>query len=633
MLLSLMRKHAKSWLIKFFIAIIAIVFIFFYGYRFTSDEGVKVAEVNGEIISGVEYQEAYRDLVTNLQTEYKNVWSDNLIEAFDLKNRALEALINEKIISQEAKRIGLDVTDKEIQEQISTFTDFQSGGSFDKNKYRALLENMRTNPEDFEATISRQVLQEKLLQFMLTFMVVSDQEVMEQYTYFNEQVKISFIQFSPDDFADSIVVDQALMNKYYEEHKEEYRISDKIKIAYIAINPDNFRDQVKLDDQEVINYYEDNQEMFKQEKQVKARHILFRLSDDASAEDEEKVKEKASTVLEKARSGQDFAELAREFSEGPTKEDGGDLGFFPKGRMLKEFEDAAFSMSEGEISDLVKTSYGYHIIKVEEIQEERIKGLDEVRVQIADILIGNESTDLANERALSLIDQMPYDIDLFEYGEQHGVQVLSTDFFSQDEPIPLIEGDSKLRASIFSFQKGEISELIEFNNNFYIIQVTDKQPSYVPDISEVSEWVEINYVNYLAALDARAAAEKYLAELRGGSDWDELAEQRNIEPETTDFFSRMDFPSKIGSVPGLRLAAFKLNENNRYHDSVFEGDDGVFIIRWEDSKVIDEVKYYEERENYRNSIMLAKQQSIYYAWLERLKEHADIDRSPFEKYR
>ena len=135
MLLSLMRKHAKSWLIKFMIGIIAIVFIFYFGYSFTSNEGVKVAEVNGEIISGVEYKETYRDLLTNLQTEYQNVWNDNLIQVFDLKNRALEGLINQKIISQEAKRIGLDVTDKEIQEQIIGFTDFQSGGRFDERRY------------------------------------------------------------------------------------------------------------------------------------------------------------------------------------------------------------------------------------------------------------------------------------------------------------------------------------------------------------------------------------------------------------------------------------------------------------------------------------------------------------------
>ena len=128
MVLSLMRKHAKSWLIKFLIAIIAIVFIFYFGYSFTSQRGVKVASVNGENISGLEYQKAYRGLLEALQKEYKDVWSDNLIEVFDLKNRALENLIDQKLLSQEARRIGLDINEKEIQDQIMAYPAFQFQG-------------------------------------------------------------------------------------------------------------------------------------------------------------------------------------------------------------------------------------------------------------------------------------------------------------------------------------------------------------------------------------------------------------------------------------------------------------------------------------------------------------------------
>ena len=142
--------------------------------------------------------------------------------------------------------------------------------------------------------------------------------------------------------------------------------------------------------------------------------------------------------------------------------------------MQKPFEDAAFKMEKDQISDLVKSPFGYHIIKVEDIKEESTKELEAVRKQISDILINNESMDLANEKGLSLIDQMPYDIDLVEYGRQLGLEVVSTGFFAPYEPIPVIGGDDKLKESIFSFQKGETSELLEFDNNFYIIQVQDK---------------------------------------------------------------------------------------------------------------------------------------------------------------
>jgi len=351
-------------------------------------------------------------------------------------------------------------------------------------------------------------------------------------------------------------------------------------------------------------------------------------------EQEEKVKEKALSVLEKARGGQDFSELAKEYSEDiSTKDQGGDLGYFSKGRMIEPIEEAAFNMEKGQISDLVKTTYGYLIIKVEDIKEESIKDLEEVRDQISDILISNASIDLANEKALSLMDQMPYDADLAQFASKHNVAVVNTDYFSQDESIPYIKGDAKLRQSIFSLQKTDVSELIEFNNIFYIVQVVDKKPSYLPEMGEVSDKLKTDYAAYLAALEAKSAAEKYLAKLREGTDWDELAKTMNMKPETTDFFTRMDSPEKIGVTPGLNDAAFKLSENNRYPDAALENEDGALVIRWEGGERIDNGKYRQEKGQYADSQILLKRLSLYDTWLKRLKDQADIDRSKFEKYK
>jgi peptidyl-prolyl cis-trans isomerase D len=632
MLLSLMRKHAKSWLIKVLIGIIALVFIFYFGYSFT-DEGGKVAEVNGEVISLMEYENAYRELLTALQQEYQDMWSDSLIEAFDLKNRALESLIEEKIISREAEKTGLDVTEKEIRDRILEFPAFQYNGSFDSNRYRAVLANYRMSGEDFEESIAQELLQEKLMQFLTTFLVVSDQDVLDYYTYLNEKVKISFVQFSAEDFKDSISMDYSMMEDYFEQHREGYRIPENIRIDYVVIHPEDFRDQVDINEWEIRAYYEDNPSMFKQEKEVRARHILFRVPSNATEDEEEKIKEKALSVLEKARSGQDFSELAREYSEGPTKEQGGDLGYFSEGQMIESFEEAAFDMEKGKISDLVKTTYGYHIIKVEDIKEERVKDFEEVRDQILDILIGNESEDLAHERALSLIDRMPYDIDLAEYAAENGITVISTEYFSREDPIPYIQGDEKLKKLVFSLQSKEISEVIEFDDDFYIIQVMDRKPSYLPEMDEVADEVEADYKDYLATMEARLSAERFLEKLRQGNDWDELAEEANMKPETTDFFARLDFPENIGVIQGLNEAAFNLSENNRYPEAVFEGGEVIFVIRWEDKQGIDKEKYQEEKQRYADSIISSKRQVLYYSWLQRLKDRADIDRSRFARYK
>jgi peptidyl-prolyl cis-trans isomerase D len=142
-----MRKHAQSWIIKFLIGIIVVVFVLYFGYSFNSDDGIKVAEVNGEAIGRVEYEKAYNDMLTSFQNQYKSFWNDKLVEAFDLKNRALEGLIEQQLISQEAEKLGLTVTKAEIQEKILEIPAFLTDGRFDEERYRALLSNNRTTPQ------------------------------------------------------------------------------------------------------------------------------------------------------------------------------------------------------------------------------------------------------------------------------------------------------------------------------------------------------------------------------------------------------------------------------------------------------------------------------------------------------
>jgi peptidyl-prolyl cis-trans isomerase D len=631
MLLGLMRKQAKSWLIKFMIGIIAIVFIFYFGYSFRQQGGGKIAYVNGELITVDEYQKVYRIRLETLKRQYKNMWSDNLLKMFDLENNVLEELIEKRLIDQEAQRIGLDITKQELQAEILAYPAFQNNGMFSEYRYRSLLFNNRMTPEDFEESLRQDLLRAKIMQFLLTFIPVSDQEILDYYTFTNEKVKISFVQFLSEDYKKSVHIDDMAMKKYFDEHQEDYRIPEKIKLSYITIDPEAFRQNVQVDDQQVEYYYEDNPEMFKQQKEIKARHILFRVARDASDEEVKKVKEKALSVLEKARNNEDFAELAKKYSEGPTAAKGGDLGYFPRGQMVKEFEDAAFALNKGQISDLVRTDFGFHIIKVEGIKEERIKPLKEVSEQIKKILINNESMDLAHEKGLTLIDQMPYDADLIQYAGQNDVPAQTTDFFSEEQSIPGIGGDPKLRQSIFALNKGDVSDLVELNNKFYILQVVDQKPSYLPELEEVSERVKDDFTNYLVAIEAKTSAEKYLVQLREDKDWDTLAKLNKRKPETTEFFTRQSLPSQIGYAPELSETIFSLSESNRYPEDVFENEKGAFVIRWEEGKGIDEEKYEEEKENYRNSIIQAKGQTVFRDWIERLKAKADIDRSPFKQ--
>ncbi|MDY6970988.1 MAG: SurA N-terminal domain-containing protein [Thermodesulfobacteriota bacterium] len=625
MLLSLMRKHAKSWLIKFFIGIISAVFIFYFGYSFRAERGVKVAYVNGDVITGQEYNKAYYALREELRMKYKEVWNDNLIDVFGLRRSALDTLINEKLISQEAGKLGMEVTEEEIQKAIMGYPAFQINGQFDEGRYLAVLNHERLKPEDFEADMSRGLLGEKLKQFLTTFTEATDQEVLDHYTYANEKVKISFVQFKPDRFEKMIKTDQASMEAFFEEHKEEYRVPEKINISYLAIDPEELQEKVKIDDREINSYYEYHLDSYLEPKQVRARHILFKLSQQATEKEEEKVRNKAEAILEEARQGKDFGGLARKHSEGPTRSEGGDLGYFSAGQMEKPFEDAAFNLKKGEISGLVRTRFGYHIIKAEDVKEAGPKLLEQVRDQIVKTLVTNTATELAYEKGLSLIDQMPYDVNLDLYAAEQELEIESSGYFSQGESIPGIGGNEKLRQSLFSLEEAETSELIELQGKFYIFQVTDRKASYLPEMEEVADKVNVEFASHLAAKEAKVTAESYLRELHGGKAWDELAKEMGLEPEETDFFSRRDPIPKIGYEPDIVETAFRLKEDNKFPDSVFENDEGAFVIRWEANKGIDEKRYQEEKERHRFSLMQAKQMRTFENWLENLKRNAKIE--------
>jgi peptidyl-prolyl cis-trans isomerase D len=293
--------------------------------------------------------------------------------------------------------------------------------------------------------------------------------------------------------------------------------------------------------------------------------------------------------------------------------------------MIKPFEEAVFKMKQGEISDPVKTSFGYHVIKVEDIKEARVKPLEEVRETISETLIQMAAMDLAHSKALSLMDQIPYDVNLREHAERHHVPVRETDYFSQDDPIPDIGGDEKLRQSLFSFQEKDVSELLEYNNKFYIIQIIGKLASRLPEFTEIADKVKEDFILHLSLEKAKAVAEDYLGKLKQGEHWDQLAKDHKLTPQATDFFTRNDPMPTIGLDPAIREAVFSLGPQRRYPDKVFENEKGALVIRWDGEEGVDETTFEKDKEKIRKALMMAKHQVLFSEWLKRLRNKAEIE--------
>ncbi len=625
MFMTMMRSHSKSILIKIIIGLIGVVFVFWGIYSIRDRPGSKIAYVNGDLISGLEYHAAYRDMLLALQRQYKDYWNEDLIEMFQLKQKTLESLIGKRLISQEAGRLGLQITDDEIADAIFTYPAFQVNGVFDENQYRSLLNYNRMEPADFEAGIGSELLGEKVRHFIKSFLLVTDNEIIDYYTFQNETISLSFVVFNPEDFKANVKATQTEMDAYFEKRKEAYRIPAQIKMNYITLDPSDFKDKVSVTEGEIADYYEYNPERFKEHRQVKARHILFSVPPDASKEAEAEIKDKALEILKRAQHGENFSELAKKYSQDTSNAStGGDLGYFKKDQMVKPFEELAFSLKKGEIGGPVRTQFGWHVIKVEDIKEEKVKTLNEVREQIENTLKGDIARDMSHERALALMDQMPYDVDLSSYATQQGLTIKKSGFFVKKGDIPGFGTDEKLKQAIYSLDEKEVSEILEHEGKYYIFQVTGTKDSSIPAMSEIADQLRNDVENHLSLEAASKKAEDYLEELRGGADWQELAKRKNMITKETGFFSRGGNIPNIGSAPSVSEAAFLLSDQTIYPDHPFAVNNKVYVIRWLGKQGIKQDAFDKEKKNYAQMLSLSKERLVSDRWLQTLRDKASI---------
>jgi peptidyl-prolyl cis-trans isomerase D len=624
MFITMMRKHSKSIIIKVMVGLIAVVFVFWGIYTIRGRPGTKIAYVNGDLISGLEYETVYREMLKSLQEQYKEYWNENLIEVFQIKQRALESLINKRLVSQEAERLGLGITDEEVANAITTYPAFQVDGEFDEGRYQSLLRYNRMEPADFESGIMLDLLGQKINQSIESFFPIPRAEILHYYTYEKERIGIDFVSFDPGDFKARVEVNEAEKKEYFEQNKEKYRIPAKIKIATLTIDPADYLDEVTAAEGEISEFYELNPERFKDPEQIKARHILIKVSQGASESEDAKAKERALAILKEAKEGKDFSSLAEKHSQGPTASKGGDLGYFTRGQMVKPFEELAFSLKKGEVGGPVRTRFGWHIVKVEDRKDAHVKTLAEVRDQIETAIKTDMAREMANERMLTLLDQMPYDMNLVTYAAQHEFSAKESEYFPRNGPIPGFGNDERLRRSINTLEKGETSEVFEHDGKFHLIQIVATQDSYIPEADQVSDKLNKDLEDHLALAAAKKEAERFLEELKGGADWGEILRKQGLTADKTELFRRGQSVPTIGYAPALSEAAFALSAETRYPNQVFEVNKKVYVIRWREGKGIDMEEFEKERKRYEEKLTTAKVGRIFNAWLQSLKEKAEI---------
>ncbi|KKK74817.1 hypothetical protein LCGC14_2879960, partial [marine sediment metagenome] len=306
-----------------------------------------VASVNKKGITREAYYKEVKRLYREMRERMGDEFNEEIVKSLNLEEVVVNNLIRRELLLQEARREKIGVSDQELREEIKSHPAFQKEGRFDKETYFALLDWLGYTPQKFEEEMSKEISITKLKNLILDGIEISKKEIRDEYLKRNEEIEIEYLLIAP---AKEVKVDEKEIEKYYQENKESYRIPEKIRV----------------------------------------RHILIK-----GREARERIKE----IKRRLEEGEGFESLAKEFSQCPSKEKGGDMGFFTRGNMAEELERVAFGLKKGQISRLVKSRFGYHIIKLEERKESHIPPLDEVRERIKRTLKEVRGWEIAKEKA------------------------------------------------------------------------------------------------------------------------------------------------------------------------------------------------------------------------------------------
>ena len=622
-MLSLMRKHAGTWMIKVILGAIVVVFVFWGVGSYTSRRSGRVASVNGAIITLDDYRVSYNNLIEQVRRSFGNNLNEELIQMLQIRKRALDQLIDRSLMLQAAEKYKLTVSDEELAESIRQIGAFQTAGAFDGRLYLNTLNRNKLTPETFEIQQRDALIVDKLQQFVSGNIKVTDLEAQQWYIWNNTEVDLDYVLLESQRYQDIEPTDEEIRN-YFDVHKDTYKTDPQIKVRYLYFKPDDYTDKVSVSEDDIQDYYESNPDKFESPKTVEARHILIKLDPDADAEEVEKARQRIETILDMANEGQDFAELAKQYSEGPTKDRGGNLGAFRREAMVKPFADKAFSMEPGEISEPVRTRFGWHIIKVEKVNPEKTTSLSEARSDIINNLKADFSKNLAYDEAEAVYDESFEGRDLDIIAQERDLKILTTELFSRKNPPKELKNGASFSSFAFGLPPNEISDVQDFGDGYYLIEVIDQVPAQISELESVKAKVKEDLVKEKQDAKARDEADTFLKELKDGQLFAATSEKFKLTPKKTGFFKRNDSIPTIGSERDIARIAFRLSDKDKLPEEVIKGQKGYYVISYRERQKPSLDGFEKEKTEIKQRLLQQKIAKTFDAWLTQLKNESQI---------
>jgi peptidyl-prolyl cis-trans isomerase D len=626
-MLDRMRRH-RGWL-KWSLAIVVVSFVLLYIPSFLRDgtgaagNNAVVAAVDGREITAQQFRRVYEQQMQVYRQSYGGNVDERLLKQLGIDQRIVQQMIQEEASLAEADRLGITASDAEVRERILALPAFQENGQFiGDTRYRQILamQNPPMRPADFEDQVRRGIVTEKLQAALTGWITVSDAEVQQEFRKRNEKVKLAVVNFPADKFREGLQVTDADISKFFDDHKESYRVGEKRKVRYLTIDQEAMRQKVTVTGQQIERFYNDNIQQYSTPEQVRASHILLK----TDGKDDAAVKKQAEDLIAQLKKGADFAELATKHSqdEGSAKK-GGDLDYFPRGQMVKEFDEVAFKLKPGEMTDQpVKSQFGYHIIKVVDRKPATQKTLAEVRGQIEDQLKYEQAQTEAQKLAGQISNELKKPADFDKVAREHGLHTGETGFFLPDEPIAGIGMAPAVGQEAFQMKQGEVSDPIRTPTGFAFITVTGKQDPYVPKLDEVKTRVREDVLKQKAVEAARQKASTVAAEMKSG-DFDKAAKAAGLEVKTTELIARGAPIGDLGVSPALEAKAFSLPAGS-VSDAVVT-DTGAAIVKVLERKDVDPAEFAKQKDSVRTELLNERKQKFFSAYMAKARQRMKIN--------
>jgi len=588
-----------------------------------------VATVAGEDIHTTEVQQQARRMVEQ-QFPRGGAQANMLLPFF--AQRAFDDLVNEKILIAEARRMGLKATDDDLRDYLHQGqlgqNIFPDGKFIGQEAYQDLVSRFGYTVPVFEGLVKDDIVVTKLRTLVSSSASVTDAEIRQQFDKQNTKVKFDYAFIKKDDILKSLHPADAELKAYFDLNQKTYvnSIPEKRQLKYVVFDTAKLVTQTQVTQQDLQSYYDQHRDQYRVPEQVNVRHILIKSplpgpDGKADPKEQDAARAKAQDVLKQVKAGGNFADLAKKYSDDPgSAKNGGSLGFIGKGRTVPEFEKAAFSLPKGGTSDLVQSSYGFHIIHVDDKQDAHVKSVDEIKGQIEPLIKQQKAGQAAQAAAAELLSQARSS-SLEKAAAAKGLQVITTDFVTRNNLLPGIGTDPQFTTAAFGQTANAPPDQVQVHDGFAIYQVMAVKPPSTPTFEEIRSRVEQEFKNERASSLLAQKTQELSDRAKADHDLKKAAKELGAEYKTSDFVAPDGQVPDIGSMTGPAAVAFSLKPGE-ISGPINSATTGA-VLSVTGRQAPTDADFAAKKDQIRDALMQNKQAEVFGLFLGNLRDQMD----------